>query len=79
MGTLTISVNDQTEEYFRKIVHERLGDTKGTLGKAANEAFQRWAEENDQKRIAQRAIDRMTRGYNLGKKLYKTRDDLHEH
>ena len=78
MGTVTLSVNDSDETYFRRIVKEHYGASKGTIGTAASQAFRLWAEAHDQKKISARAIARMNKGYHMGKWMVKKREELYE-
>lgn len=78
MGTLTLSVDDEIETYFRKIVNDRYGQSKGVIGKAASEAFLNWAQDHDQAKIAERALRRMHTGQDMGKRLFRSRDELHD-
>ena len=78
MGVMTISVDDETEAKFRKAAAERHNGRKGYLGDAITEAMNKWLEKKEQKRISEEAISLMEKGFNMGKKLYKNRDDLYE-
>jgi len=40
--------------------------------------MRRWVEEKRQEKIAERELKLLEKGFNLGKKLYKARDELHE-
>ena len=42
MGTITISVEDETEKLFRKLASAKYGKRKGALGEAVTEAMQIW-------------------------------------
>ena len=79
MGTITANITNDTEKYFRKTVMKEYGKGKGILGKAIDEALKKWAEEKEQKAIAERAIARLKKGYDLGGKWkYKNRDELYD-
>ncbi len=78
MGTVTITLEDNTETNFRNYVYKEYGKSKGVLGKAINEALNKWLETKKQKEIAESAIKRMKKGYNLGKFKLESRDELHE-
>jgi site-specific recombinase XerC len=78
MGILTISIDDEVERKFRDRVRQVSGERKGALGKAATEAISRWVTEQSQQEIAKKALALMERGYDLGARQYRTRDDLHE-
>ena len=78
MGTITVGVDDEIEEHFRLTVKRTVGAGKGTLGKAVAEAMEKWAKEKDEKEMRKRALERLERGYSMGKILYKNREELHE-
>ncbi|MBI2666552.1 hypothetical protein HYX13_02980 [Candidatus Woesearchaeota archaeon] len=47
MGLVKVIIPEQTEERFRKTAMERFGYGKGSLSKAAEEAFNFWAEDEE--------------------------------
>jgi len=51
---------------------------KGFLGKFINEAVKQRLKEKEQNEIAERQIQRMEKGYHMGKNLIKHRDELHD-
>lgn len=78
MGTITISVDDEVEKEFRKIVEEK-GGKKGDLGKAITEAMKKWAEEKKQKEIAERQMRLSEKGlYKLPKNWKFNRDEIYD-
>jgi len=77
MGTITLNLPKETEEKFRKAAAMKFGQGKGSLGKAATQALEAWVEQGNTDNVA-RALELMERGFYLGKRLYKTRDELHE-
>jgi len=78
METLTINVQSDVIQEFRRVASEAFGNGKGHLGKAVTEAIQDWMYEREQKKIATEAINMMEHGFNMGKRLYKDRGELHE-
>ena len=78
MGTMTISVDDDTEADFRLFVKQHYGKQKGVLGKAVDTALQKLMEADKQREIAQRQLALMEKGFNMGKWMYKSRDELYE-
>lgn len=78
MGTITVSVEDEIENRFRRTVKKTLGTGKGKLGTAFREAMKKWVEEKEQKRIAQKGLELLRRGFDTGGIAYKHRDELHE-
>ena len=79
MGTMTVSVDDEVEKEFRRLVEEYKGNKKGDLGKAITEAMKKWAEEKRQKEIAERIRERMSKGlYRLPKNWKFKRDEIYD-
>ncbi len=62
MAIITISVNDSLNKEFREIVRRKLGERKGALGKAIEEAIIDWLGEQKQGEIAERQINLAKRG-----------------
>lgn len=77
MGTMTLNVEDGAEEKFRKAAELAFGSGKGSLGRAATKAFEKWAERelggNEAKMLAL-----LEKGFKMGKIKYKEREELHE-
>jgi len=48
MGLVKVIVPEQIEERFRKTAMERFGYGRGSLSKAAEEAFNFWAEDEEE-------------------------------
>lgn len=78
MGVMTLSVDSKVEQRFRRVVRKELGTGKGKIGRAATEAFEKWADEKEQKRIGEELRAIAKKGFNMGKILYKHRDELYE-
>ena len=78
MGTITICIDDEIERQFRQVARETLGEKKGYLGKATAEAIENWVQDKEQDAIAQEALRLMSEDWYLGKRLYKTRQDIHD-
>ncbi len=78
METVTINVQDDIIREFRELAADTFGSGKGHLGKAFTEAIEKWMYDRKQKKIAEEAIDMMEHGFNMGKRLYKDRGELHE-
>jgi len=79
MGTITVNIKDEVEKEFRAVASiAHRDDETGYLERAVTEAMQRWIEEKRQEKIAKRELKLLKKGFNFGKKLYKTRDELHE-
>ena len=68
MAIITISIKDDVADEFRKTVKKEIGEGKGVIGQAAEEAIKKWIEEKKQREIAERQIQRMKEGlYSLGR------------
>ncbi len=78
MATITVNVSDALDQEFRKTVKHKLGEGKGTLGKAVEEAFKHWIFKKQQQEIAQEMIGLMEKGFSMGKIRIKSRDELYE-
>lgn len=77
MGTITISIDDETERTFRERVKAVLGERKGALGQAVTEALGLWIREKTQDEIARSALAQMEKPYRLGERKYRSRDEIH--
>lgn len=78
MGIMTSSVDDSVESRFRKAVAIRYGHEKGSLKKGLEFAMERMIEDVEFEDQRRRAIERLEKGFDLGQKKWKTRDDMHE-
>ncbi|MBI4162138.1 MAG: hypothetical protein HY513_00515 [Candidatus Aenigmarchaeota archaeon] len=79
MGTITVNVDDEVEKKFREAVEEHKGNKKGDLGKAVTEAMKKWADEKEQKEIAERQMERGRKGlYKLPKNWKFNRDEIYD-
>ena len=79
MGVLTISISDETEQRFREKVKETLGEGKGKLGKAVEEALNNFVSEDEEQKLRQEAIKMMEKGlYKVGKNYTFRREEAYE-
>lgn len=79
MGTITVNVDDEVEKKFRETVEEHTENKKGDLGKAITEAMKKWADEKEQKEIAERQLKWMKEGlYKLPKNWKFNREELYD-
>ena len=79
MATITVNVDDEVYEKFRKLASEEHNGKKGFLGDAITETMQKFVQENEIEAARQRLREKLRRGYNLGGiKQGFTRDDLYE-
>ena len=78
MATITISVKDDIDKEFRETVKKKLGQGKGVLGKAVEEAMEKWVHEQKQKEIAKRAMEMMNKGLYSLKRYKFNRDEIYD-
>lgn len=78
MGTITLSVDDRTEQAFRRLAEKILGKRKGALGEAATEAMNIWIREKTQEAIARDALELTEKAYHLGERRFASRKDLYD-
>lgn len=78
MGTVTLNLSDDVEEFFRKKAKERFGKGKGCLKQAIEEAITIWNRTTDSDEATQRVLQMMEKGLPIGYKPYKVRDELHD-
>ena len=79
MGTVTISISDETEQKFRQAVKQKLGEGKGKLGKAVEDALRKWFEEDEQIKLRQEALALLKKGlYKVGKNYTFKREEAYE-
>ena len=77
MGTITVNINNAIEQEFRNVVKQKIGEGKGTLGKALSEAMKNWVEAQQQKQIVEEMTLLLRKGFDLGKVKYK-REELYD-
>jgi hypothetical protein len=78
MGTITISIDDDTERSFRQVAERKLGKKKGYLGQATTEAMKLWIRETTQEEIANDALHLMETAVDYGTWHYRGRKELHD-
>ena len=79
MGTVTINISDETEQKFRQAVKQKLGEGKGKLGKAVEEALRKWFEDDEQIKLRQEALALLKKGlYKVGKNYTFKREEAYE-
>ena len=78
MGIMTISIKDEVENEFRQTVKKEIGEGKGVIGQATEEAIKKWIEEKKQKEIAQRAMEMMNKGLYSLKGWKFNRDEIYD-
>ena len=78
MATITISVKDDVNKEFREIVRKKLGQGKGVLGKAVEEAIQKWMHDEGQRKIAVELKRMMDKGLYSLKGWKFNRDEIYD-
>ncbi len=77
MGTITLNVDDAAEQKFRKAATIAFGSGKGSLGRAATHALEKWADRELGGGEA-RMLVLLEKGFKMGKLKYRDRAELHE-
>ena len=78
MATITISVKDDVNKEFRETVKKKLGEGKGVLGKAMEEAMKKWMHDAQQIKIAERQKKFMKEGLYSLKGWKFNRDEIYD-
>lgn len=78
MGIMTISVDNQKEEAFRKAVAVKFGTEKGSISKGMEWGMEKVIEDVELETLRRRAIERLEKGMKIGFKGYKKRSELYE-
>jgi len=78
MATITISVKDEVDKEFRDTVKKKLGQGKGVLGKAVEEALQKWVHDERQRQIADEMMKMMDKGLYSLKGWKFNRDEIYD-
>ena len=79
MTTITINVKDEVNKDFREAVEKKMGHGKGVLGKAIEEAMQRWASEEEERKLREEALATLKKGiYKLPKGYKFKREEAYE-
>ncbi len=78
MTTITVNVDDEVYEKFRKLASEEKNGKKGFLGDAITENMKCYLEEKEQEDAKKQLLALMKKGVRLGFKCYKSRDELYE-
>lgn len=76
--TITVNVDEKTMARFRKFVRAKYGKRKGSLGKAASDAFNTLIAESESERANEHALELLKKGFNLGGFKIRDRGELHE-
>lgn len=75
--TITISINTKVLNKLRELAIAEK-QKKGFLGKIISEATEEYLKEKEQKEIAERQLNKMEKGYKMGKILIKNREEIYD-
>jgi hypothetical protein len=78
MGTITICIDDATEQRFREVAKNILGVKKGYLGRATTEAITLWIRDKEQEAIARQGLALLEKEHRLGNYHFRSRKDIHD-
>jgi len=78
MAIMTISIKDEVAKEFRQTVKKEIGEGKGVLGHAVEEAIKKWIEEKKQREIAERQKKFMKEGLYSLKGWKFNRDEIYD-
>lgn len=78
MGHITISLEKNAEQLLRSIASEKYRNKKGALAKVIAESLKLFSKTSSRERAVQRQIKWMDEGFELGKVLVKSRDELYD-
>ena len=76
--TITVNVDADIEEKFRRTAKAVHGKKKGYLGKALTDAMNAWTKEREQNDNVAATLHLLENGVDIGVIRYTKRDDLHE-
>jgi len=76
--TITVSVNAEVEQKFRRTARAIHGKKKGYLGKALTDAMDRWTKEKQETDTVAATMRLLDEGLDLGGVKYRHREELHE-
>jgi len=60
------------------MVQERYPMKKGALGRAVTEAMELWIRERQQEKVSERALELLKLDFDLGRRMFKTREELYD-
>ena len=76
--TITVNVDAEVEQKFRRTAKAVHGKKKGYLGKALTDAMKSWTKEREEVDTVAATLKLLENGLDLGGVKYKERDELHE-
>ena len=75
--TVTLKIGKDVMGKLRKMASTEK-QKKGFLGRTVTEATKRYISEKEQEEIRKSALQRLRKGYNMGKLLIKDRSELYD-
>jgi len=75
--TITINIETEVLKKLRELASAEK-QKKGFLGRVISEATKEYLKEKEQDEIARRQLEKMEKGYKMGKILIKNRDDIYD-
>ncbi len=78
MGTITLSLEKKDELKLRMLAQEKYMGKKGSLSKIISEGLNKLEENSSRERAVNNLIQRMNKGFNLGKIKIKHRSELYD-
>ena len=75
--TITINMDSEVVKELKNLATTQKRK-KGFLGKTISSATKIWLEERKQKQITKWLIDKMEKGYPMGKLTIKNRDEIYD-
>ena len=78
MVIITVSVDSDTNQIFRKSVERAFGNRKGSLGKAFREAMRNWSEDKKVEETRKRLLNILHKGLGKVKDASFSREELYD-
>ncbi len=75
--TITINIETDVLDKLRKLALAQK-QKKGFLGKVISEATKEYLKEKEQEETRKRMLEKLNKGYKMGKILIKHRDELYD-
>ncbi len=73
-----MSLPEEIEEAIRRVAAERFGGGKGSIAMAIAEAVREKYLVPEEEALKWRMLDRLKRGWDMGGRTYKSRDELYD-
>jgi len=75
--TVTINMDAEVVRKLRKLAAAQK-QKKGFMGKVISEATKKYLHEREQEAVRRRALERLRKGYHMGKLKIKHRSELYD-